>query len=655
MLIAVRSRHPRSQSSIARALLASAVCVSALPISPTRKLSDSDVQPYCPSNGVSGCPCVEQVFTCDPFGESSCGSVYMPPQQEQVNVPWEVTKDLFATSQAVVGALGGDPLGLIGLPFKFMNNGGSDDYNVDPQFVSEMAMNVQNYVAQDVSTATLNLLYDGITGNNNVFQLVASYYAQWQKDLTDGADPTAVQLAWNNLNNLIINNQATFVKNYPLYASGTPWSNPTGTNSVADSTKTGSNGWGIYYSAYVTQMLIGFMQGIALEGMDESMPFQQSVVEYSWKGIKHAWDLIDAYLEQREGDVQGPTLESENPIYYEVKDSWAYYQGASATATQSCTWKQDNLDGESVIMPPLYPEFVQCGQSTTDFINSQSTTCMKGRKQFVTGPIVNNWNHWLIGPSKQWAKLTDWICQNTTDSAVQTMCNNQGEATNATYNNQGGTAADFIANLEASPEALPYKVQQTCQANYPGANVLAAPITTTAGGCNDYFKSAQPDAGVARQTQFWDQGNAGVAGWTCCLASDQTPECPNDWTPVTQAPASSAPFFSDYQTYCVDAGATSCCRAPASYQGSCAHYSGNGGANWNSLSSKESWGNSCHSTWSVYPTMDTVPQPCSQCLMGYSDCAAACQALIGTTSGTCENSSGGPWSTNTADCCTCTN
>ena len=67
------------------------------------------------------------------------------------------------------------------------------------------------------------------------------------------------------------------------------------------------------------------------------------------------------------------------------------------------------------------------------------------------------------------------------------------------------------------PKQNGYIIQQKCQKNYPGGNVIATPVPCEVNGCNDYYKSMQPDRN--RTMSFYDQCNAGLDGWTCCLDS----------------------------------------------------------------------------------------------------------------------------------------
>merc|ERR1711865_271630 len=90
-----------------------------------------------------------------------------------------------------------------------------------------------------------------------------------------------------------------------------------------------------------------------------------------------------------------------------------------------------------------------CDQSTVDFVKTYSIHCKEGRKQFVTGSIINNWDTWLLEPAKRWAELVDLICESYTDNeTLQTQCQNQGETNSTTYENNGGTAIDYINNKE---------------------------------------------------------------------------------------------------------------------------------------------------------------------------------------------------------------
>ena len=161
---------------------------------------------------------------------------------------------------------------------------------------------------------------------------------------------------------------------------------------------------------------------------------------------------------------------------------------------------------------------------------------------------------------------------------------------------------------------------------------------STVGSCTSYLKNGYT---------WYDMAITGESSWTCCLATEQTPPCPVEWTavtdPLTADELAVDPHAADYTTHC---SSTSCCKAHGSYAGTCAHYFGFPGY---TFSQKSSWGAGCGATWAVYPTMKTVPD-CSQCIGRNKDCTQACAQAFGwSTSGTCAH----PGSTNAGDCCAC--
>ena len=594
----------------------------ALPILLATVRSSPDY-PYCESNNKRGCECAKQKFTCDPFRPNACGSIYMSPDEpdNKVNVPLEVAKDTFQATAAIFAAAEGDPFALFALPFKLVNNGKNPDnvYDVDQDFVDAMKLNVQNYVAQAVSQAEMESLYNGIIGNTAAFQTIALSYANFVLAAdTTKEEHTYKEELLNQSKSLIRAQTLYMINQYQSYESMTPMTDPL--TNYPSNTSTGANGWGIYYSVFVDQLLIAFLQDIAVTGTDHlavSIRSQQQIVEYGWKGMKHANELIDTYVAQRESDITGPTSQDDTHYHfnnYEVKDNWAYYQGISDTP-QTCTWDELNpyMSSSWSLSGNLYSS--SCDQPTVDFVTTSSIHCKEGRRQFVTGSIINSWNTWLIEPAKQWAKLVDLICESgdTGNKILQRLCKNQGKD-NDSYKNNGGKAIDYINKKEevidepsyvlgpentndcpagsshviernhchdaynqlaktivgikdgvdypghwgttrprgcffylfgnivnfnpdtnnvsgtggdplghdrpicySYPKQNGYIIQQKCQKNYPGGNVIATPVPCEVNGCNDYYKSMQPDRN--RTMSFYDQCNAGLDGWTCCLDS----------------------------------------------------------------------------------------------------------------------------------------
>ena len=181
----------------------------------------------------------------------------------KVNVPSEVARDAYAISSAFFSAAGGDPFGLIALPFNLVNNGkaGDNNYDVDDAFVDAMKKNVQNYVAQAVSQAEMANLYDGIIGNNAVFKVIALNLDA----VRNNKEKENEEFLQTQFLRSIQNQRDSLVRQYPKYASKTPTINPTTTPA---GTTTGPNGWGIYYSIFVNQLLLACQQDIAMTGID---------------------------------------------------------------------------------------------------------------------------------------------------------------------------------------------------------------------------------------------------------------------------------------------------------------------------------------------------------------------------------------------------
>jgi len=100
------------------------------------------------------------------------------------------------------------------------------------------------------------------------------------------------------------------------------------------------------------------------------------------------------------------------------------------------------------------------------------------------------------------------------------------------FNSGSGASGDTLAGGDQPicynyyyayyPRKDGYIIQQTCQKNYPGGNVIATPVACEVNGCNNYYKSNQPDASQNYKyvtMPFIDQCNTGLSGWTCCLDS----------------------------------------------------------------------------------------------------------------------------------------
>ena len=350
-------------------------CLLALPISWGQNWGFS---PYCSSNGADGCECDKQRFHCDPFGPDVCGSIYMSPDEpnNKVNVPMEVAKDAVAATKSIFAVTEGDPVGLIKLPFKFVNNGkpGDNNYDVDPAFVDAMKLNVQNYVAQKVSQAQMENLYEGIVGNNDAFGYIARSYDNFVLDDTN-------KVLQEQLNTAIQDQILALIRDYPKYASKTPTINPTITPTGST---TGANGWGIYYSVFVNQLLLAFLQDIAVTGTDhlaDSITSQQSLVKYGWMSMKHAGELIDTYVVQRESGITGPTSRYDKDktgyTLFEIQDSWAFYHEGSP---QTCSWGQSNSYDKNIMQSGGYIRQEDCDQLTVDFVKTYSIHCKEGRK-----------------------------------------------------------------------------------------------------------------------------------------------------------------------------------------------------------------------------------------------------------------------------------
>merc|ERR1711865_641747 len=74
---------------------------------------------------------------------------------------------------------------------------------------------------------------------------------------------------------------------------------------------------------------------------------------------------------------------------------------------------------------------------------------------------------------------------------------------NSGINNESGASGDTLGGdrpicynyyYAYYPRKDGYIIQQTCQKNYPGGNVIATPVPCVVNGCNNYYNSNQPDA-----------------------------------------------------------------------------------------------------------------------------------------------------------------
>jgi len=435
-----------------RTLLVSFLCLSALPIS------------------LAAGNCRVRDFKCNPFGPDACGSIYIKPKIKEtppLNLPMKIANALYTIASGVlVEEIDPLPLlvSLINLPKSFASDKGDESYEVTDKFINEMELNVKNYVTQTVSTAQLAGLYDGIANNNLRFSAINTAFQEYQLNKDNEA---GVQLKKDLRHDLGLAS-FFFLNQYSQYEHGNPNINP---QETIDSTKTGKNGWGLYYSVFISQFLVALMQEITFKGPKTSGSAQQQLVQYVWKAIKHSQELVNTYALQREGDITGPLLIEDvlsqkdfnahhhtTSVRYQINDTWAY---SNEGQEESCSWREKN----SISFEEYHPQFCprgeagqkwcgpystygRCRKSTEDWFFKFSSRCSDARKQFVTGEVISNWNMWLIEPSKQWAKIADMICEKTTDSLVKTRCKNQGEDTYKHFYNIGGTAVDFINTKE---------------------------------------------------------------------------------------------------------------------------------------------------------------------------------------------------------------
>jgi len=434
-----------------RTLFASVFGLSALPLSLA-------------TPGKTNCATNEQNFSCNPFGPGICGSIYMTPELEgksPLNLPGTIANTLFDGTEAFLAAAGGDPLSLIKLlitlPTAFASNHGTPTYKVTEEFKKEMELNMRNYVTTGLTTVQLDGLYDNISGKLLRWKTRAkNAYDEW----VDEKDTPGTGDKWLSAKGEFAGLSGSYIDDYYKYAHRTPWENP---QEVATGAKSGINGWGIYYSVYVTQMLIAFMQELAFRSTNTDVHnptgvVEKNVVEFAWRGINHAKELVEMYLEQRESHIEGPFDNPNGPDhthYYFIDDYWITRQ---STPAETCHWGEANYISHLVNYPSTCPrghtdrhcrahsENEICPSNTDNFVKDYATKCVEGRKQFVSGAVVSNWNTWLIEPSKHWAALADKICEKTNDHRVMTMCLNQGEDNNNNYHDRGGTAVDYVSS-----------------------------------------------------------------------------------------------------------------------------------------------------------------------------------------------------------------
>jgi len=570
-------RQPNSRAITFCSLLTIMNSVSGIPVNPGtavdeghggRRLSAYDrflqtCDNYAASYGDHYCP---------PQASMTCGPQFAPSSQAQTSLAKTVAADLTDTMKAfwkIADPLPSAMSTLFKLPFQFYGNSNKNSAG-QQEFVQALAQAAQMYVAQEVQTLELEDLYAGILGVQAMFTQTNRSYGDYVLDPNSSDTQQNLQSQMTTTINTLLNE-------YPAYATATPWTDPTQPAQNAKGEAYGSNGFGIYYAVFTTLLLNANAQQIAYYGTDNqaSGTAQINVVDYAWRGMAHAKELAKGYANMRQGYISGPSMTYHsnsfggycNPPTIDLNDKFPIYNGASASPSSVCSWSVSTVAG-STIGTNMY-SCSTCPQSTLDTMNTAMDNCKEARLTAVTAPVLSNWEQWVLEPAAQWGALSDQICEAATLQNVKAYCSKKPSS-----------AADAMRYELSDPKLVPYKVQQTCQSNYPGAAVVAVNTACVAGGCNNYFHAS----GI-----WLDQCNAGADEYTCCLQAGSSPICPDGWTHVTEWSTNE---------FCGASGSTTdCCEAPGTYTGSCAKFSNFEGY---TMEQKQAWAAQCGATFTPY-------------------------------------------------------
>jgi len=409
------------------------------------------------------CQCDAHVneYTCNPFRPDVCTSLYTvsDPKTDPLNVANKVSGVLLNVG---IGVISEDPLALIStlfsLPASFVSPLANPVYTVDRPFLDHLQRDVKNYVAQEVAASEMKTLYSNIEGNMAIFESVNGHYLN-------------SELALPALDSTITH----YLGLYYLYKNNDPWDNAL--SATSNGGFSGFKGYGLFYSVFVTQMFIAFMQKILFIGVKDTYADQGTLVEYLWKAIKHSQLLVDAYVEQRVTNIEyylSPHKStSSNPIDYVITDKRVVTDNMSKDVQkelEKCEWKTTNeVSFEFYHQVGFLSKAIVslCPQSDKDYIETHSSRCESARKQFVTGTVISNWDTWLIEPSKKWAALADLICKSKSNSpTLTTRCNNQGENSDINYSNGGGKAVDYVTSYNIADSVSGDIVLGTRKTNY---------------------------------------------------------------------------------------------------------------------------------------------------------------------------------------------
>jgi len=528
--------------------------------------------------------CVTQNFACSPFRLPMCGSTPAIKPSDLVShhkcmskatsaegcmatgigLPASVAKGTTMITKKIMPHKMKE---LIKLPFALFGpkKTAANQKEIEA-FVNQTINAVQTYVQSSIAAQELQNLYNGIMGDKLLFEQVDNFY--------DGGNGD-----YQQVNNALTSLTGRMIAQYPQYAKPSPWLQP----SQNSSTQHGSpapNGYGMYFSVYVTLMMNAFSQAIAynLEQTPPDWPtiqtYQRDIVDLAWKAMPQAKQYLNSYAQYRSSSMNGPTYSCDAGSNCNVNgggvlvnggetnkcqgsyktngcpyvyggDDFSYFVGASASPTQ-CDWAYATAlfteSGYGSLQYSSCPD-----EDAVNLATNLSSKCQMARDTLVMTNLYQNWDIWLMQPAEQWAALADEICAHTNETNLLNMCSQCGNPNTASAHNNAAancqasgvpantSATEYMARAKSDPSVTIYKAQAMCQEMYPNAFVVAVDLPTTS-SCNEYFYSTASTTYV--EPAKW---LAQLPAYACCLRSDQTPYCPNEWSLVTTPPESSDP------------------------------------------------------------------------------------------------------------------
>jgi len=282
---------------------------------------------------------------------------------------------------------------------------GSDGEGNNQEALNAMYAQTQSYVANQISVAMLQTLYNEILGFQLDMLAIDNKHNLWVNE----TDQALRHKYATDYKSTMASTIESFRRKLPTFSCSTPWHDG------------GTNGYGIFFAQFVTLYQTTLMQYISSFPGADSLSYQQEAVKLSNTAILQASAMFKNYINQRLSYISpmDPFMDSTTCGVWKATDKYPVY-AADGTQTATCEWDLQAADGSGFWWGTACKSaitFACCASCPTSYWEGSfgnASTCLEDHTSQVLAPEISNWQSWLLDPARSWGETAQTICDNFT-------------------------------------------------------------------------------------------------------------------------------------------------------------------------------------------------------------------------------------------------